>query len=90
MSGSVKIKFLGREYNIKSDKDEAYIQRLHKHVEEKAEEVMRCTGAVSSLDVAVLTLLNIVDDYFALRDNVNQVFESRLQRLIDSIEASMQ
>jgi len=89
LSGSIKIKFLGREYNIKGDKDEAYIHRLHQHIEEKAEEVLRRTGAVSSLDVAVLTLLNMADDYFTLRDDFNQVLEGRLQRLIDSIEASM-
>ena len=83
----MKIKFLGREYNIKSDKDEAYIQRLYQYIEEKAQDALSSTSAVSSMDVAVLTLLNVADDYLALRDNFNQAFESRLQRIIDSIDA---
>lgn len=83
----MKIKFLGREYNIKSDKDEAYIQRLYQYIEEKAQDALSSTSAVSSMDVAVLTLLNVADDYLTLRDNFNQAFESRLQRMIDSIDA---
>jgi cell division protein ZapA (FtsZ GTPase activity inhibitor) len=86
LATSVKIKFLGREYNIKSDKDEAYVQRLYQYIEEKAQDALSSTSAVSSLDVAVLTLLNVADDYLTLRDNFNQAFESRLQRIIDSID----
>ena len=88
MTASVKIKFLGREYNIRSDKDEAYIQKLHKYIEEKAQEAMRATSTVSSMDVVFLTLLNVADDYLTLRDTFNQTFENRLQRMIDSIEAT--
>lgn len=87
MAASMKIKFLGREYNIKSDKDEAYIQRLYQYIEEKAQDALSSTSAVSSMDVAVLTLLNVADDYLTLRDNFNRAFESRLQRIIDSIDA---
>jgi len=88
LSTSVKIKFIGREYSIKSDKDEAYIQRLHQYIEEKAQEVMRTAGAVSSIDVVVLTLMNVADDFLTLKESFNQTFENRLQRMIDSIEAT--
>jgi cell division protein ZapA (FtsZ GTPase activity inhibitor) len=88
LATSIKIKFLGREYNIKSDKDEAYIQQLHQYIEEKAQEAVLSARAVSSMDVVVLTLLNVADDYISLRDHFNQTFDSRLQRMIDSIEAT--
>jgi len=88
LAASIKIKFLGREYNIKSDKDEAYIQRLHQYIEEKAQEAVSSAVTVSSMDVVVLTLLKVADDYLTIRDNFNQPFENRLQRLIDSIDAT--
>jgi cell division protein ZapA len=58
----VEIKVLGQSYTVKTDSDENHIQEVARYVNEKIEEILRKTKSVSSLNVAILTALNIADD----------------------------
>ena len=58
----VEIKVLGQTYTVKTDSDENHIQEVARYVNEKIEEILRKTKSVSSLNVAILTALNIADD----------------------------
>jgi len=58
----VEIKVLGLTYTVKTDSDENHIQEVARYVNEKIEEILRKTKSVSSLNVAILTALNIADD----------------------------
>jgi len=58
----VEIKVFGQTYTVKTDAEEDYIQEVAKYVNEKMEEVLKKTKSVSSLNVAILTALNIADD----------------------------
>ena len=59
----VEIKVLGQTYTVKTDSDEAHIQAVARYVNEKGEEILKKTKSVSSLNVAILTALNIADDF---------------------------
>ena len=58
----VEIKVFGQTYTVKTDAEEDHIQRVARYVKEKMDEVTRNTKSVSSLNVAILTALNIADD----------------------------
>ena len=58
----VEIKVFGQTYTVKTDAEEDHIQEVARHVNEKMEEVLKKTRSVSTLNVAILTALNIADD----------------------------
>ena len=58
----VEIKVFGQTYTVKTDAEEDYIQEVAKYVNEKKDEVLKKTKSVSTLNVAILTALNIADD----------------------------
>ena len=58
----VEIKVFSQTYTVKTDAEEDYIQEVAKYVNEKMEEVLKKTKSVSTLNVAILTALNIADD----------------------------
>src|SRR4030066_2404014 len=59
---SVEIKVFGQTYTVKTDTEEDHIQKVAQYVNEKMDEVVRKTRSVSTLNVAILTALNIADD----------------------------
>ncbi len=58
----VEIKVFGQTYTVKTDAEEDYIQEVARYVNEKVDEVLKKTKSVSTLNVAILTALNIADD----------------------------
>ena len=58
----VEIKVFGQIFSVKTDADEDHIQAVARYVNEKMDEVLRKTRSVSTLNVAILTALNIADD----------------------------
>ena len=58
----VEIKVFGQVYTVKTDTDEEHIQTVARYVNEKMDEVLKKTKSVSTLNVAILTALNIADD----------------------------
>jgi len=58
----VEIKVFGQTYTVKTDAEEDHIQAVAQYVNEKISEVLKKTRSVSSLNVAILTALNIADD----------------------------
>ena len=59
---SVEIKVFGQTYTVKTDAEEDHIQEVARYVNEKMDEVLKKTRSVSTLNVAILTALNIADD----------------------------
>lgn len=58
----VEIKVFGQTFSVKTDADADHIQAVARYVNEKMEEVLKKTRSVSTLNVAILTALNIADD----------------------------
>jgi cell division protein ZapA len=58
----VEIKVFGQTYTVKTDAEEEHVKEIARYVNEKMEEVLKKTKSVSTMNVAILTALNIADD----------------------------
>lgn len=67
-SGAVtKVKIFDQIYSVRGEKDPEYIATLAQFVDGRMRDISRGTATVDTLRVAVLTALNIADDYFQLK-----------------------
>ncbi len=63
----VSIRVLGQEYRIRTDTDPAELQRVAGLVDETMGRLRDRTGAVDSLDLAMMTAVNLARDLLAER-----------------------
>jgi cell division protein ZapA (FtsZ GTPase activity inhibitor) len=86
---SVSIRVLGQEYRIRTDAEPAELQRVAALVEETLDRVRGRTGAVDSLDLAVMAAMNLGRDLLAERGSRrgDAVPPERISALTDRIEA---
>ncbi len=61
------LKTFNQTYQVSSGDDPEYVKQLARYVDKVMTEVFEKTSAVDSLKVAVLAALNIADDCFAAR-----------------------
>jgi len=68
MENKVKVRILGNTYSIQGDASPEYIHKLAGYVNDKMEEVSGSIADGNQAQVAILTALNIADEYFQLRE----------------------
>ncbi len=61
------VKIFNQTYQVSSGDDPEYVKQLARHVDKVMAEVFENTPAVDSLKVAVLAALNIADECFSAR-----------------------
>ena len=61
------VKIFNQTYQVSSGGDPEYVKQLARHVDKVMTEVFEKTSAVDSVKVAVLAALNIADERFAAR-----------------------
>ncbi len=89
----VPVRIAGHEYKIRSSGDSTQLQQIAGYVDRAMKRVRERTGTVDSLDVAVLTCLNLGREILALRergegqDAATSVDASQLRSLIERVEA---
>jgi cell division protein ZapA len=64
----VEIKVFGQTYTVKTEAEEDHIQKVARYVNEKMDEVLKKTRSISTLNVAILTALNLADDLLKERE----------------------
>lgn len=88
----VEIKVFGQTFSVKTDAEEDHLQAVARYVNEKMEEVLKKTKSVSTLNVAILTALNIADDLLKEKEQrkalVKEV-EVKSKNLVDKINMRM-
>ena len=67
MPNRVKVQIFGQSYTVGGDLDEAYVEQLARHVDERMNAVAAATQTVDSVKVAVLAALAIADELHSLR-----------------------
>ena len=65
----VTISIRGQEFHIRTDDDEATLQRVARYLDETMSMVERKTGTVDSLQLALLSALNLARELVELRDS---------------------
>lgn len=89
---TVDIKVFGQTYTVKTDAEEGHIQEVARYVNEKIEEVLKKTRSVSTLNVAILTALNLADDLLREKEKRNtllQEVETKSKELVEKIEIKL-
>ena len=66
MISKIKVNIFGRNYAVKGETDPEYIYKLAAYVDEKMEKMSENLGDKNISNVAILTALNIADEYFQL------------------------
>ena len=88
---SVSVRIRGREFRIRGNEDEESLQRVAGYLDETMARLEERTGAVDSLDVALLTALNLAREVVELREGrrAETVSPKRLRSLIERIEGAL-
>ncbi len=68
----IHVEIFGQTYAVKAGADPAYVETLASFVDGQMKEVGRATGAVDSVRIAVLAALNLADECFRLRKEVEE------------------
>ena len=87
-TGTVHIEIFGATYTVKAGADPGYVEELAAHVDAQMREVSKTAGAVDSVRVAVLAALNIADECFRLRgqvQNADQAVAKRAEGLLKEL-----
>ena len=85
---SVAVRIAGHEYKILTDGDGDSLRQIAADVDRAMKRVRDRTGTVDTLDVAVLTCLNLAREIIDLRNqSTAAASDSRLRELIDRVEA---
>jgi len=90
---TVSVRIRGQEFRIRSDDDEESLQRVAGYLDDTMKTVERRTGTVDSLDVALLTALNLARELVRIREGQALVQAAippgRLSSLTDRVEAAL-
>ena len=97
MSKSVPLKIQGKVYQVKTDQDPAQLQMFADFVNKKMKEISDATSIHSTLDLAILTLLNMAQDLCEseksrenLEEKVGLVVDRSLEKIQKEIQFSNQ
>ena len=80
-SGQVTaVQICNQTYQLRSGDDPEHVRKLARYVDQRMNEVFERTPTVDSLKVAVLTALNIADEYFSLQREMESIDGKVLKR----------
>lgn len=85
---SVEVELMGQKFRLKSKHGEEYIKKVAEYVDEEIHKVAKSTGSKTTLKIALLTAMNIADNYFSELNNQKIMVDGLLvktDKLIDYI-----
>ena len=82
----MELRIGGKDYTIVGSEPEEHIQRVGLYIDKKMCEIMKMNNKLSTSMVAVLTALNVADEYFKLRDSELNL-RKELKRLHEQVES---
>ena len=89
MKKSIPLTIHGKVYQVKTDQDPAQLQMLADFVEKKMKEISDATTVQSTLDLTILTLLNMAKDLYdseVSREKLEKDVEEVTTRSIEKIQ----
>lgn len=76
----VEVRIAGKDYILVGSDTDEYIQKIALYVDKKMNEIMKANHKLSTSMAAVLTALNVADDYFKSLENSGDL-EKKLKRV---------
>jgi len=93
----VAVQIRGQEFRIRTDDDEASLQRVARYLDDTMTSVEKKTGTVDSLQLALLSALNLARELVELRERGGarvpsgpSVDSERLGSLIELAESALE
>lgn len=89
---SVTVNIRGREFRVRTADDAASLQRIASYLEGTMVQVEERTGTIDSLDVAMLTALNLAREVVEMREATSGGMGAtsvRIQGLIELAESAL-
>lgn len=89
MKKSIPLTIHGKTYHVKTDQEPAQLQMLADFVEKKMKEISEATAVHSTMDLAILTLLNMAKDLYQSeksREELEKSVEEVAARSIKKIQ----
>jgi cell division protein ZapA len=84
-----QISILGQDLSVLSDAGDDHVASVVKYVEAKVDQIRSTTSNISALNIAILSALNIADEYIKLAgisQMISDELGSRTENLINLIE----
>jgi cell division protein ZapA len=88
MKRALDVEIMGQKFTISSDAEEGYMLKVAGYVDEKMQELMRSSKPVAKGNIAMLTALNIADEYHRLKD-AHETILSRLNQLSKRLSTTL-
>jgi len=89
----VRVKILNQEYLIRSDNDEAQIQRVAQFVNERFNDIKESTQGLSERKIAILAAFDIASEYLQQkkdRENLERDIQERARTLSFQIDSYLE
>jgi len=93
MKRTYEVEILGQRFNIKSEESQEHVNRIVNYVSEKMKTISKDAKTMSLHHAAILTLLNVADELFKSKQEVEVYKENVLERtknIIHLIDAEPQ
>ncbi len=88
--GVTQVEIFGQTYSVRAAGDPGYIQELAAFVDGKMREVAEHAPTIDATKIAILTALNISDEFHQFRARANESdpgrFEKRAGRLVEKLD----
>ena len=76
----IKVNLLGKEYTIRGEGGEKHLIEVANYVNDKMKAIKRINQNLSDTKIAVLTALNIADEYIRLRKEYDNLTEKAVKK----------
>jgi cell division protein ZapA len=68
MNARVKVNIYGNDYSIMGEAEPEYVLKLAEYINTKMKEIGKTIASGNTAQIAILTALNIADEYFQLQE----------------------
>jgi cell division protein ZapA len=85
---TVEINILEQRLLVKSEEGEEYVKEVEAYLNKKVEEIKKRTKAVSTVDLVLLTALNMAGDYLKTMERLGEL-ENKSGKLAKLIERKL-
>jgi len=76
----IKINLLGKDYTIRGEGGEKHLLEIANYVSDKMKTIQKINKELSNTKIAVLTALNIADEYIRLKKEYDSITEKAVNK----------
>jgi len=86
----VKVIIFGKEYEIRGNQEQEYIEKLASYVNNAMQNVATKTGTISLERIAILTALNIADEMHKERQRFDEYIQKLERDLQEALKSAIE